>query len=99
MSDYKSAAFVEGGRVDGVAPGASDAEWHYRINRLARLDGPHVYEVLLTCDDPHRKGGTLYYWLSEFATLEQAREAAHRVLSDMVIFMNRPEALGVARKD
>ena len=73
MSDYKSAAFVEGGRVPGAA---SAAEWHYRINRAVRLDGAQVFEVLLTCDDPHRKGGKLYSLLAEFATLEQAREAS-----------------------
>lgn len=85
MSDYKSAAFVEGKPLGG--------DWHYRINRATRVDGEQVYAVMLTYEDPFNKGRKLHVWLSEFATLEQARDAAHSVLSDMTIYMNRIDSI------
>jgi hypothetical protein len=90
MSDYKSAAFVEGKPLGG--------DWHYRINRATRLDGEQVYAVLLTYEDPSNRGRKLHVWLSEFGTLEQARDAAHSVLSDMTIYMNRIDSINPAHK-
>jgi len=91
MSDYKTAAFVEGKPLGG--------DWHYRINRATRLDGEQVYAVLLTYEDPSNRGRKLHVWLSEFSTLDQARDAAHRVLSDMTVYMHGIDDLNPARNN
>ncbi len=68
MNDQGFAAYVEG---DYLGDG-----WHYRINRMSRVDGTVAYAVVLTHENPSSRGNRLYIWLSEYATPGEARAVA-----------------------
>jgi hypothetical protein len=68
----QSATYMEGNSLGGG--------WSYRINRVVKPMGELAYTAILTHEEPTNPAEKMHLWLSEFATVEEARTAAHNVL-------------------
>src|SRR5262245_20609152 len=75
VTDHRSessSVYLEGNSLGGG--------WSYRINRVVKPMGELAYTAILTHEDPSTRAEKMHLWLSEFATIEEARTAAHNVL-------------------